>query len=92
MWLFATPPGRPAHGLAVLDAVGEDRHAGAGGRSRAFLADKPGEKLLPARELPAGARYTAMGQFGMDVEYFVASPADAAPHAPLWRETERRPA
>ncbi len=46
----------------------------------AFLADKPGEKLLPARELPAGDRYTAVGQFDMDVEYFVASPANTPRH------------
>ena len=46
----------------------------------AFPADKAGGKLLPARELPAGARYTAIGQFDMDVEYFVASPADTPRH------------
>jgi hypothetical protein len=46
----------------------------------AFLADKPGPKLLPARELPAGPRYTAIGQFDMDVEFFIASPADTPRH------------
>ncbi|MGD0092136.1 MAG: hypothetical protein ABSE73_19655, partial [Planctomycetota bacterium] len=46
----------------------------------AFLADKPGAKLLPARELPAGNRYTAIGQFEMDVEFFVASPAGTPRH------------
>ena len=46
----------------------------------AFLADKPGPKLLPARELPAGNRYTAVGQFGVDVEYFIASPAATPRH------------
>lgn len=46
----------------------------------AFLADKPGPQLMPARELPAGDRYTAIGQFDMDVEYFVASPANTPRH------------
>ncbi len=40
----------------------------------AFLADKPGEAFAPARTLPAGDRYTALGQQGVDVEYFVAAP------------------
>ncbi len=46
----------------------------------AFLADKPGPTLMPARELPAGDRYTAVGQFDMDVEYFVANPAATPRH------------
>lgn len=45
-----------------------------------FLADKPGQKLMPARELPAGDRYTAVGQFDMDVEFFLASPAATPRH------------
>jgi len=46
----------------------------------AFLADKPGNAIAPARELPRGDRYTALGQFGVDVEYFVAEPADTPRH------------
>ncbi len=46
----------------------------------AFLADKPGKKMLPARKLPPGSRYTAVGQRGMDLEYFVASPAGTPRH------------
>jgi hypothetical protein len=46
----------------------------------AFLADKPGEKILDARELPKGQRYTALGQFGVDVEYFIAEPAATPRH------------
>ena len=42
----------------------------------AFLADKPGYKIVPARQLPGGDRYTAIGQFGVDLDYFVASPSD----------------
>ena len=38
------------------------------------------KKLVPARELPAGSRYTAIGQFNMDVEFFVASPAGTPRH------------
>jgi hypothetical protein len=36
---------------------------------------KTDTKIAPARELPSGNRYTAVGQFGVDLEYFVASPA-----------------
>ena len=45
-----------------------------------FLADKPGATNKPARDLPAGARYTAIGQFGVNVEYFIASPSDTPRH------------
>jgi hypothetical protein len=46
----------------------------------AFLADKPGMTNMPARELPAGNRYTAVGQFDMDIEYFIASPGKTPRH------------
>jgi hypothetical protein len=46
----------------------------------AFLADAPGRTNAPARELPAGSRYTALGQYGVDVEYLVAAPADTPRH------------
>jgi len=39
------------------------------------LANKPGHKILPARRL-RGDRFTAIGQLGVDVEYYIASPAD----------------
>ncbi len=42
----------------------------------AFLADKPGNAIIPAHELPLSDRYTAAGQCGMDVEYFIASPRE----------------
>ena len=48
--------------------------------SAAFLADRPGWTNQPARELPMGERYTALGQFGVDVEYLVASPSDTPRH------------
>lgn len=48
----------------------------------AFLADKPGQAIRPARDLPAGPRYTALGQFGVDVDFFIASP-DATPRHTL---------
>jgi hypothetical protein len=41
----------------------------------AVLANKPGQKILPARELK-GDRFTAIGQLGVDVEYYIASPSD----------------
>lgn len=45
-----------------------------------FLADKPGQTILPARELPQGDRYTAIGQQGVDVEYFIAAPTVTPRH------------
>jgi hypothetical protein len=45
-----------------------------------FLADKPGPAILPARELPLSDRYTALGQQGVDVDYFIASPATTPRH------------
>jgi hypothetical protein len=45
-----------------------------------FLAEKPGQNILPARELPMSDRYTALGQFGVDVDYFVASPTATPRH------------
>ena len=48
-----------------------------------FLADKPGNKCLPARELQ-GDRFTAVGQLGVDVEYYIASPADTPRHTLRW--------
>ncbi len=48
--------------------------------AEAFLADKPGMTVAPARELPRGDRYTALGQFGVDLEYFIAEPAKTPRH------------
>ncbi|MHB9024392.1 MAG: hypothetical protein ACYC7E_09485 [Armatimonadota bacterium] len=50
----------------------------------AFLADKPGAKILPARELPRSNRYTAVGRFGVDLEYYIASPIDTPRHTLRW--------
>jgi hypothetical protein len=49
----------------------------------AVLASKPGHKILPAREL-RGDRFTAIGQLGVDVEYYIASPADTPRHTLRW--------
>ena len=46
----------------------------------AFLADMPGATNVPAHELPMGDRYTALGQFGMDLEYFIVSPSQTPRH------------
>ena len=46
----------------------------------AFLADKPGRTNAPVRELPMSNRYTALGQFDVDVEYFIARPAATPRH------------
>ena len=49
----------------------------------AFLTDKPGYKILPARELK-GDRFTAIGQMGVDVEYFIASPTATPRYTLRW--------
>jgi hypothetical protein len=46
----------------------------------AFLADKAGLTNLPSRELPMSDRYTALGQYGVDVDYFIVSPAATPRH------------
>jgi hypothetical protein len=46
----------------------------------AFLVDKPGDMSVPARKLPRSDRYTALGQFGVDLEFFVAAPAASPRH------------
>ncbi|MHB9025792.1 MAG: hypothetical protein ACYC7E_16765 [Armatimonadota bacterium] len=49
----------------------------------AVLASKPGTKILPARELK-GDRFTAIGQFGVDVEYYIAAPTGTPRHTLRW--------
>lgn len=49
----------------------------------AFLAEKPGEQSRDARPLQ-GDRFTAVGQWGVDVEYYVASPSDTPRHTLRW--------
>ena len=51
-----------------------------------FLADKPGHQAMPARELP-GDRFTAVGPFGVDTEFYVASPAATPRHTLRWGRT-----
>ena len=46
----------------------------------AFLADAPGDAVIGARRLQDGRRYTALGQFGLDVDFYVAEPADTPRH------------
>lgn len=41
----------------------------------ACLADAPGEQTAEPREL-RGDRFTALGQFGVDLEYYIAAPQD----------------
>jgi hypothetical protein len=44
------------------------------------LARAPGERTREARPLPPGPRYTALGRHGVDVEFYVADPADTPRH------------
>lgn len=45
-----------------------------------------GQQILPARRLE-GDRFTARGQFGVHMEYFVASPTDTPRHTLRWGTT-----
>ena len=49
----------------------------------AFLKDKPGPQICPARELK-GDRFTAIGQLGVDVEYYIAAPTGTPRHTLRW--------
>jgi len=51
-----------------------------------FLADKPGDRVVEPRELK-GNRFTAIGPFGVDTEFFVARPAGTARHTLRWGKT-----
>ena len=44
-----------------------------------FLADKPGNKVVNAREIQ-GDRFTAPGPYGIDLEFYVARPAGTPRH------------
>ncbi len=58
----------------------------AAGELEAFLSDKPGPRSAPARALP-GDRFTAVGPFGVDTEFFVASPTETPRHTLRWGTT-----
>jgi hypothetical protein len=47
-----------------------------------FLSDKPEGQVTPPRPLPQTDRLTAVGQFGVDLEYFLAAPATS----PRWTQ------
>ncbi|HEY3416458.1 MAG TPA: hypothetical protein VGM23_06215, partial [Armatimonadota bacterium] len=49
----------------------------------AVLANKPGYQILPAREIK-GNRFTAIGQLGVDVEYYIAAPTDTPRYTLRW--------
>jgi hypothetical protein len=57
--------------------------------AEACLSHKPGNSNTPARQLPQGDRYTALGKFGVDLEYFIASPADTPRHTLRWGTGDR---
>lgn len=49
----------------------------------AFLADKPGKTPVPAHPLQ-GNRFTALGQFGVDLDVYIASPVDPGAWTMRW--------
>ena len=61
------------HFWTLSDKIGTPQEAA---NREDFLKDKPGAAVAPAHELK-GDRFTALGQFGVDLEYYVATPADA---------------
>jgi len=70
MWQFWT----------ISERIGTAEQARDLGR---FLADKPGDRIMPYRELK-GDRLTAIGQFGVDVEFYIASPSDTPRYTLRW--------
>lgn len=48
-----------------------------------FLSDRPGNEMRDARQIE-GDRFTAVGQYGVDVEYYVASPQNTPRHTLRW--------
>ncbi len=64
------------HFWTLSEKVGTAREAA---ERTAFLADKPGAKPAPLREL-SGDRFTALGQFGIDTEYYIAAPTGTPRH------------
>jgi len=60
------------HFWTLSEKIGTPQQAA---QREAFLKDKPGSKVAPARRLH-GDRFTALGQFDVDLEYYIASPSD----------------
>jgi hypothetical protein len=56
-------------------------------RDEASPSDLPGDRMTPAREL-AGDRFTSVGQFGVDVDYYVALPQDTPRATMRWGYVE----
>jgi hypothetical protein len=71
MWQFWT----------ISEKIGTPEQAA---QREAFLADAPKMQPGETRKLPHGPRYTAVGQFGVDLEFFVALPTDTPRHALHW--------
>jgi len=67
MWQFWT----------VSEKIGTPRQAA---DREQFLADAPGNNTLEPRQLPQSNRYTALGQFDVDVEFYIAEPKDTPRH------------
>jgi hypothetical protein len=67
-----------AHKEALPEDGGEESE-----ETDAKKLEKPGFEIRPAREL-AGDRFTAIGPLGVDVEYYIASPADTPRYTLRW--------
>lgn len=52
-------------------------------RSR-FLSERPGNKIVATKALPQTDRYTAAGQYGVDLEYYIAQPKASPRYTMRW--------
>src|SRR4030095_452029 len=53
-------------------------------RAQPFSTPPPGATIIGSHELPLTNRSTAIGQYDVDLEYFIASPTDTTRYTMRW--------
>jgi hypothetical protein len=53
-----------------------------------FSTPLPGATIIESHELPLTNRYTAIGQYGVDLEYFIAAPTNTPRYTMRWGFTQ----
>ena len=53
-------------------------------KAQPFSTPLPGETIIESHELPLTNRYTAIGQYGVDLEYFITAPTDTPRYTMRW--------
>jgi hypothetical protein len=53
-------------------------------KTQPFSTPPPGATIIESHELPLTNRYTAIGQYGVDLEYFIAAPTDTPRYTMRW--------